>query len=122
MPLRLHPSSFNNRRKEAIQSRLDDARLRLLRIADDAGFVQFLRRHDGDAAHLFRGGKACLAVCSNLAPLLRRVVFIGKAALRRGFDLQRVGLGAMYLGDQFVVGALGLGEPGRARYARLNTA
>jgi hypothetical protein len=46
------------------------------------------------------------AATRDLAALLRRIIFIGKAALRLRLDNQRVGLGALDSGDQRVVGVL----------------
>jgi hypothetical protein len=44
------------------------------------------------------------AYSRNLTTLLRRVVFVCKAALRLCLDLQRIGLRAIRCGDQFIMG------------------
>ena len=63
----------------------------LLGVADLAGVVDVLRRKiDFGGAHLFRVGKAALAIGSNLSPFLRGVIFVREAPLRQGFDLKRV--------------------------------
>jgi hypothetical protein len=53
------------------------------------------------------------AATRDLAPLLRRIIFIGKAALRLRLDDQRIGLSAPDSGDQFVVGVLDGGKASR---------
>lgn len=42
--------------------------------------------------------KFAVPLARDFAALLRRVVFVGEAALGAGFDLKRVGLGAMRSG------------------------
>lgn len=44
---------------------------------------------------------------ANLTPLLSGIVFVGKAALGETLDFQRVGLGAIDSGNDFIVGLLG---------------
>jgi hypothetical protein len=61
-------------------------------IADDASLMQKLRVDHLGAADLFRIGKVAFAVREKLAPLLRRVVFLGVAAFGAGFDLERISL------------------------------
>lgn len=73
----------------------DNAGVCLFGVADFAGFVQFLWWDKFGPAHLFRRGKAALAVSAHLSPLLRRVVLVGKTALGLRFDFQRVGLRTM---------------------------
>ncbi|MCF6110808.1 hypothetical protein [Mesorhizobium muleiense] len=55
-----------------------DAGLGPFGVADDPRFVQFLGRDNRRPTYIFRAGKAALAVCPNLAPLLRRIVFVGQ--------------------------------------------
>jgi hypothetical protein len=45
---------------------------------------------------------------------LRSIVFVGEPDLGLGFDVERIGLGAMSGGDEAVVGALCGGEAGGA--------
>ncbi|WP_223428171.1 hypothetical protein [Tateyamaria pelophila] len=49
-----------------------------LRVPHLAGFVKVFRGQDFGAAHLFRVGKAALAVAPDFSPLLRGVVFLGQ--------------------------------------------
>lgn len=62
------------------------------RVANDPRFVDvFAGQADVRKPDLFPIGKAAFPVGPNLAALLRRVVFVGEAALRHTFDFQRVG-------------------------------
>ena len=61
-------------------------------IADDAGFVKLFRRDNFRTAGFFHSGKSLVVTLrSDLAPLLRRVVFIGEAALGAGQAAARAG-------------------------------
>jgi hypothetical protein len=53
------------------------------------------------------------AATRDLTTPLRRIIFIGKAALRLRLDNQRVGLGAPDSGDKRVVGVLDGGKVSR---------
>jgi hypothetical protein len=77
----------------------NDARIELFRIADRAGFVNFLagKADIGGRGDLVLAGnmipqrRAIRAGC-HVAPFLRRLVFVGKSALRGRVDFQRVSL------------------------------
>ncbi|MDP3675765.1 MAG: hypothetical protein Q8R44_11820 [Novosphingobium sp.] len=87
-------------------------------VTDGAGLVNvFAGQADVSRPDLFRTGKAALPVDANLTSILRRVVFIGEAALRQTLNFERVGLRVVNGGDHLVVRALGLGNPAAARTA-----
>lgn len=86
------------RSKPLLDGAADDAGVDLLGIADQAGFVNFLLRQS-KIIDRSKVGDCDLApvsaVSGDLAPLLRRVVFVGQPMLRPALDLQSVRLGAV---------------------------
>ena len=60
----------------------DNAGISRFGVADLAGIVNvFMRQADLGNAYCFRIGSSAFPWAANLAPVLRRVVFVGKAAL-----------------------------------------
>lgn len=71
--------------------------LRSFRIPDLAGFVDLLVRQANVSCRnlLLAGKKVLVCLRRYLSPLLRRIVFVGQAALRLALDQQGVGLCAV---------------------------